>query len=114
MRSSGGHGGISSSGGHGGDKELGRPWRDRLRHRGPSPRPGLYGWSHTTPPKRILRQACHRNSRLASEPRTMGLDGPRTAGLDGPRTAVWISPRTTGLSEPRMAAGWSEPRKAAG
>ncbi len=28
-----------------------RPWRDRLRGRGPSPRPGLYGWSPTTPPK---------------------------------------------------------------
>ncbi len=30
--------------------ELGRPWRVRLRGRGPSPHPGLYGWSPTTPP----------------------------------------------------------------
>ncbi len=35
-------------------RELGRPWRDYLRGRGPSPRPGLFGWSPTTPPKNFL------------------------------------------------------------
>ncbi len=31
---------------------LGMPWLDRLRGRGPSPRPGLRGWSPTSPPKK--------------------------------------------------------------
>ncbi len=37
--SSGGHGGSGDSGGHGGSGNIGRPWRDRLRGRGPSPHP---------------------------------------------------------------------------
>ncbi len=35
-------------------RELGRPWRDRLRDHGPSPHLGLFSRSPTTPPKNFL------------------------------------------------------------
>ncbi len=39
------------------EQELGRPWWDRLRDRGPSPHLSLFGRSPTTPPQNFLGEA---------------------------------------------------------
>ncbi len=105
---------------------LGRPWRDRLRGRGPSPHPGLYGWSHTTPPKKSLEEVeadlgwrsggagiGGRSGGAGTAKRFRGAGTGGRSGLEGVADDGGVFPTDGGLAEPRTAACLREPQMAA-